>query len=372
MLREADGGEKRICFFYGDFNGAGGAERSAISIANGLVESGCKVFLLSLHGGDAPFFLADARIERCQLFNKKISFKKNYLRVLLRLRKFSKKNRINIWIDVDPVVSVFSVPAFLGRRCAHIAWEHFNFNNDLGRSERRIGRRLAARFADIVIVLTQRDREMWIEQLNPRASIKVIYNPFPFDFPKESKFNEKAKTVLSVGRLIDLKGFDLLLHAWATVKERSEQLNDWRLTIVGDGPEAATLRQMASEFGVSGTVRFAGRQSNVEKYYEESGIYCLSSRTEGLPMVLIEAQAFGIPVVAFDCPTGPSEVVTNEVDGILVPPQNPSALANALEKVMSDGELRSRFARNSRSAAQRFDRQMIVDQWNTLCEDALK
>ncbi|WP_233882880.1 glycosyltransferase family 4 protein [Paraburkholderia flagellata] len=360
-------GKRTVCFFFQNFNGFGGAERSAISVANGLAEAGFDVTLLSLASIGSPFFAVDERVRMVSIFEEKTSFKKNYFLILHEIRKLLRKLKVDVWVDVDPIMCLFSTAALSFCNVKRVAWEHFNLTNDLGRRERRWGRWLAARYSDVVVVLTRQDQEMWITNLKPYATVEVVYNPCPFEGELVTAGDVKENMVLSVGRLVELKGYDLLIEAWKVTCGDNTRCAGWTLVIVGDGPEEGRLKSLSKQIGVADSVVFAGKQSDVARYYRSADIYCLSSRAEGLPMVLIEAQAYGLPIVAFDCLTGPAEIVSDGRDGILVKPGDIHGLAQAMSILIDDRNRRLNMSSASRTASSRFDRNEIIKQWRALC-----
>ncbi len=358
---------KKICFFLGNANLAGGAERVSIFLANELENAGFKVSLLSLSEGDAPFFPLSQTIETYALFNSKVSFKLNYVLAVRRLRAYLLKNDIDVIIDVESILSIYSIPALLFLPIRHICWEHFNFNNNLGRKTRSLARRLAAIFASDVITLTSQDRQLWLEKTWACAKIRTIPNPIPFAIPQYLP-NIDKKLVLAIGRLTHLKGFDILLLAWA--KARNSIPKDWRLRIVGNGEEAASLSGLAQRLEIEDSVEFLPATKEIHKHYEDAAFYCLSSRREGLPMVLIEALSFGLPIVAFDCETGPREIVSHMCNGELVPPENIDALAHAISAMAVQPLKRVRYSESAKAASYAFCKENIVSIWVNLLRSA--
>ncbi len=175
-----------------------------------------------------------------------------------------------------------------------------------------------------------------------------------------------ARTVLSMGRIVPQKGQDLLVRAWQRVADKAE---GWKLRIVGDGPLLAEVKEYVEKNGMSGSVEFLPTTKDVQAMYRQASIYAMSSRFEGLPLVLIEAQSMGLPIVSFDCLTGPAEIVDNGRNGILVPPLDVDALAEALLSLMHDDRRRKEFSDNALAAASRFDRGKIVERWEELLRE---
>lgn len=324
-----------VCFLIGNINHSGGTERVTTLIANKLAIDN-QIFILSLSRGDNPFFEQESTIINDSLFTEAISMKTHFLSAISKIRKYLIHNKIDTLIVVDSISCVFTVPACYGLKINHICWEHFNLKVNLGSRFRDIGRWMAAKCCDHIVTLTERDKIFWDERFNLGHSGKVIAiaNPSPYEL-QDNQPSLEDKSILCVGRLTYQKGFDLLIPAWAKI---SSQLPGWKVTIVGSGEDEQKLRQLADELNVTHTVVFAGQQKDMKKFYSEASFFCMSSRFEGLPMVLLEAQSYGLPIVSFDCDTGPAEIVVNGT-GFLIPPSDIEDYANQLLKLINMNEL---------------------------------
>lgn len=319
---------KNICFLIGNLNHSGGTERVTTLIANGLSKHDFKVSILNLFGGDSPFFKLHQSIQNDALFNKKLSMRKNYLSAIWKIRRYVITHQIDTLIVVDSISCIFSVPALFGlSKIQHICWEHFNYNVDLGVPLRSRGRQWAAKYCSRIITLTERDTALWKNNIPKiQARITTIYNPTSYESP-EINPSLKHKTVLAVGRLTYQKGFDLLLQSWSEV---SKQKTDWVLKIVGGGEDEKKLKAQANELDIADKVVFIPPTKNVAEYFKTASIFCLSSRFEGFGMVLLEAKAFGLPIVSFDCDCGPSDLIKNGTNGFLVKPDDILDLAEKI------------------------------------------
>ena len=290
----------------GSLDNSGGTERVTTLVANELSHYPYDVYILSLFSEEKSFFLLENKVQVFSLYSKKVNFKKNLIGCILKLRSFIVNNHIDVLVVVDSIACIFTIPALVGLKTKHVCWEHFNFLNNNGSKLRDIARKLAVKYCDIVVTLTKRDKILWSEGLKGiKAKIISIPNPSPFLGSLDAPSLD-SKIVLSVGRLTHVKGFDLLLNAWKLVCAKRDDL---LLQIVGDGEDRQKLEDLAKELEISSTVQFVGQTDNIQKYYQNSSLLCLSSRNEGLPMVLLEAQAYGLPIVAFDCDTGPAEII---------------------------------------------------------------
>ena len=263
-------------------------------------------------------------------------------------------------IVFNGLVTTCSVLAWKrGARAHSICCDHNHFT-----ARSRLWQRLrAAIYPQVaaVVSLTEADRPKFAA-LNPHTRAIANTSSLRADAPALPA----EPRVLAVGRLQAQKGFDLLLRAW---REVVRDVPLARLRIVGEGPLGCELARQASELGVASTVEWTAPTERIEALYREAAVFVLSSRYEGMPLTLLEAQALGVPVVAFDCPTGPREIVGAET-GIVVPAEDVPALAAAIVRLLRDTGLRAGMAKaaieRSRAA---FSRERQVDAWAGLIRD---
>lgn len=350
-----------ICFLTGTLNAFAGAERMTAVVANALARRGYQVHILSLWDERSCFALEPGIAHRA-LFAARPSFKRHYLATILGIRRYVKANDIEMLVDVDTMLTLFTLPATWGLDLKRFAWEHCHFDEDLGKPARRLARWLAARFADGVVVLTGRDRQRWSEALSPRSTIRSIPNPLPFPFPR-SAAKLGTRKVLAVGRLVNAKGFDTLLSAWASVTKTHPA---WHLQIIGEGEERSNLEAQAARLGIAHTVSLSGTRTDMEHCYADASVFCLSSRYEGFGMALLEAMAFGLPIVSTDCETGPRELLRHRENALLAQVDDAAALAGCLTEIMDQRELALSLAAQARADASRFHMEGIVDDWAAL------
>lgn len=327
-------------------------------IANALAQPGYEISILSLWGEVCKFPL-NAPVRHHSLFAQRPSFKLAFLSTVRGIRNFVRRNAIDVLVDVDTMLAVFTLPATAGLNVRRIAWEHCHLHEDLGRPLRRIARHIAARTSDALVVLTERDRQQWLHHMSPRAHVVAIANPLPFPYPLASA-PRGSKIVLAAGRLTAAKGFDILIRAWASV---SPIFPDWRLRILGDGEERAALMRLVSELELSSTVSLPGMQLDMVSAYQNASVFCLSSHYEGFALVLLEAMAFGLPIVASDCETGPRELIRDGENGLLVQAGDACALADGLIRIIRDGALAHTLGETGRTVAKQYSLDRIRNAW---------
>lgn len=347
-----------VCFLTGTLDAFAGAERMTAVIANGLAERGYRVQILSLYGRNSVFTLRSDVVHHA-LFDKRPSFKRAYLATTLGIRRFVRTHDVDVLVEVDTMLTLFTLPATLGTKVKRVAWEHCHFDEDLGRQARRFARWLAAHANDGIVVLTERDRQRWTVALRPRCPVTRIPNPLPEPFPHACA-SRLSKEVLAVGRLTAAKGFDILLRAWRDVLDRHP---DWTLRIVGSGEDRPALEALRDALGIRHSVTLTAPHPELARTYAGAAIFCLSSRYEGYGLVLIEAMAHGLPVVSTACEAGPREFLVNGVNALTVPVDDPRALASSIVTLIEDPALSSRLGATGRAWARDTTIDQVVPLW---------
>ena len=366
---------------------AGGVERVLTLKANYFAEHfGYDITIILTEGKDKPLFYPLS--DRIKIVNLDVNFEELWtcsfvkkVFVYLSKQRIFKKRLTAELMRIRPDITV----SLLRRE--------INFINDIKDGSKKIGelhvnranyrnfeegdanfiKNLFAKFwmrslvshlkqLDKFIVLTEEDKASWTELSN----VEVIPDPLAFDVAEVSPL--KAKRVIAVGRYVYQKGFDLLLQAWAKIEK---QFPDWELAIYGMG-DRSPYDNLAKQLGVDmNRCHLNGSTQNIRKEYLESSLFVFSSRFEGFGMVLIEAMACGLPVVSFDCPCGPKDIVSHDEDGLLVPSGDIEKLANAMSQLMDSYELRHQMAKNAIGNVRRFQIDEIADRWQLLFEDVL-
>jgi glycosyltransferase involved in cell wall biosynthesis/membrane-associated phospholipid phosphatase len=266
--------------------------------------------------------------------------------------------RSGVVIGTRPALNLFAIAA-RRRGVMAIGWEHMNLRKHRPAMKAEI-RRSYPRL-DALVVLTRGDRDAYAEALGDRLRIDVIANAVPAMPGPPSPLSEPV--ILAAGRLTPQKGFDLLAAAFALI---AEDAPEWTIRICGDGPKRDGIEAAIAEHGLEGRVVLAGRCMRIWEEMERASVYALSSRFEGFPMVLVEAMSKGLPIVAFDCPTGPREVVHSGQNGFLVPHKDAESFASALLTVIRDAELRTKLGAGAVEEARRYSLEKIGARWDAL------
>ncbi|KII00050.1 UDP-glucose:polyglycerol phosphate glucosyltransferase [Streptomonospora alba] len=268
-----------------------------------------------------------------------------------------------ILVTTRPALNILAA-RYADSRLIRVAQEHMN----LGTHRKDVQRAIAHYYPrfDAVAVLTNRDREDY-EKLLPGT--RLVRIPNAVHSMEQEQSDHTNKIALAAGRLAPQKGFDMLIPAFKKVVERHP---DWQLRIFGTGKKKKELRALIEKHHLYNHVFLMGHTDEMEDELTKSSFYILSSRFEGLPMVVIEAMTHALPVISFDCPTGPADVITDGKDGMLIPPKNVDALAEAISKMMDDRELRDTMGAEALKTAQSYAPEHVHMMWEELFTDLVR
>lgn len=225
-------------------------------------------------------------------------------------------------------------------------------------------RRILYPLAEHLVVQTREIKE-WFNCYN--NSIHIIANPVKVIQESTGAGSgislPSGKRIVAMGQLSPQKGFDLLLQVFARI-HKSHQ--DWKLIILGTGQLLDELKQMSIRLGIDKSVYFPGSVKNPFSVLKECDLFVLSSRYEGFPNALLEAMACGLPVISYDCHSGPGEMIKDNVNGLLVPPNDLDDLEGAIKRLINDDKLRACLGREAMKVQDRFSLEKVMDQWNNL------
>ncbi|WP_104992109.1 glycosyltransferase family 4 protein [Deinococcus sp. NW-56] len=335
----------------------GGVERAAVNLANSLADH-YQVYIVSLYSGEGqPFYPLDKRVTITHLGVPFTPGLRHYVaqnaRTLraLRSRLTFTPDTITLGMSVNPNVLLALLKA-AGTSGRFIACEHMNYE-DAPRLAQML-RRVAYPRLDDVVVLTEADRDTFQRQLG--VTPHVIPNQLPF-FP-DAPASLSAKRLIGVGRYVPMKGFDRLIEALAPVLR---EFPDWTLDLYGKGEQEADLRHLILREGLS-NVRLCPATREIERAYLGSSVMLVPSRHESFGMVLLEAQACGVPVVAFDVPHGPRAILSGG-GGVLVPDGDGAAFAEAVRSLIVNQERRRELGAQARQNAMRYAPEPVRQQW---------
>ena len=367
---------KIVYLIAGTFN-SGGMERVLTNKANWLVRHGYEVAIVtSDQRGRAPYFPLDERIvthdlginydaDNGLIVSKLLHFPVRQGRHKRRLEALLKELKPDFTVCMfnNDVSFVHSLKDG-SRKILEI---HFSKNKKLqygrqglwaviDRWRTRHEEKLVNKY-DQFVVLTHEDCELW----GNRKNITVIPNARTFMPRRQSALTEKR--VVAIGRYDYQKGFDTLLYIW---HQLADHLNGWTLDIIGDGPLRKTMEWQVRSWHLTDSVRLLKPTDDIQSVYLHASILVMTSRYEGLPMVLLEAQACGLPIVAFACQCGPRDVIHDGEDGFLVEQNDEQTFAQRLKQLMDDENQRLRMGKQAAANSEAFSEERIMEQWERL------
>ncbi len=217
---------------------------------------------------------------------------------------------------------------------------------------------------DQFVVLTEEDRKLWGELSCPT---RVIPNPLTFVSEEVSPLNQKE--VIALGRLNVEKHFDALVNIWSEI---AKEFPDWHLSIYGEGPSRLALEEQISNLGLRNSISLKGATKEVPSKLLEASIFVMTSRFEGFGLALVEAQTIGLPSIAFACPCGPSDIITDGADGYLMKLDDNTTFIERLKRLMVDENLRKEMGAKAKKASKRYEIDKVMEQWTELFQELSK
>ncbi|HFK5546693.1 TPA: glycosyltransferase family 4 protein [Elizabethkingia anophelis] len=374
---------KIIYSILGTYN-SGGMERVLANKANYLAEMGYDITIITTdQRGKSPYFQLDSRIKNIDLgINYTDNNNRGLLHKLLsypRKQKMHRQKLRNVLIELkaDIVISMFDNDASFmykikdgSRKILEIHFSRFKRLQygrkgvwkivNLLRSNADL--KLVKQY-DRFVVLTHEDKSYWGNLTN----IEVIPNANSFVSSKQAGL--ESKRVIAVGRYDYQKGFDELINIW---KEVYAKHPDWSLDIFGHGPLKDELQSLIDQLGLTKTIHLCAPVKNIEQEYLNSSILAMTSRYEGLPMTLLEAQVCGLPLVSYTCKCGPRDIIKDGINGYLIEDSDQETMAKKLIYLITDEKLRKQMGEASYRFSNNYSEDRIMQQWIDLFKEVNK
>lgn len=361
---------------------AGGVERVLSIKANYFAEHfGYNIIIILTEGKDKPFFYPLSN--KVQVINLDIGFEELWtcsfvkkIFVYLKKQSLYKKRLTSELMRIRPDITISLLRReinFLTRikdgskKIGEIHVNRLNYRNFESNDTNVIKHLFASiwmrdlvrhlKKLDRFVTLTEEDKLQWPELDN------VLVVPDPLSFFPNTVSSLSSKRVLAVGRYVYQKGFDLLLRAWALVEKNT---TEWELAVYGQGDRAPYM-QLINDLGIDQSrCHLYGPTSDIVREFLNSSIFVFSSRFEGFGMVVVEAMSSGLPVVSFDCPCGPKDILSDNEDGLLIENENVDKLALGISRLINDNILRAQMAKSGRKNVERFKMECIGQKWKDI------
>jgi len=344
-----------------------------VELANALrEEEGVEAGILTLTKGDKDHYQLNTGIQRISLnvigdSRNLFQTLRNNVRRSLSIRRAIQDFAPQVVISFVDQNNVRTLAALVGSGIPVVVSERIDPRMyELGRMW-NLARRIFYPTAKRLVVQTRSVAD-WASGVVFRSRVRTIPN-FVRSLPVPRGGGERdEREILAVGRLSKQKGFDLLLEAFAMSRLHHQGC---RLTILGEGPERPALEAQARRLGIRSVLSMPGVVEDPAPWMARCGVFVLPSRFEGFPNALLEAMAMGCPSIAANCPSGPADIVIPGKNGLLVPSGSVEALAEALDILMGDDEMRERLGEEAKEIRECFSRDKIVKQWLDMIREAV-
>lgn len=352
-----------ICFL-GNFS-AGGTERVCFALANELSKTEhFQVYLLNTVDRPRTFSLSK-RVRYDKISQKSTSgrisliwYKNQYI------KKYVNTHKIDILILVEAMASIFALPLIFSKKKV-IVWEHANYFQSQNSRFTKWVRKLLLKKADYYVVLTKKDLSNFTQNEKIRCPIDYIYNIIPELTTCKFSYNENSKRIISVGHLNPIKNFSIIPSVFSKISEKHPS---WKWCIYGSGTiiERKKIEEQIANYNLQGKVELMGRCDDLSDVYRNAAILVLTSFKEGLPTVLLEAQAYGVPCVSFDIETGPNEIIENGVNGFLISPYDKDIMSKKILEIIEKPSMKKFLSEGSSIVRTKFDSQIILRKWHKI------
>ncbi len=352
---------KNIAIVLTDITRPAGTERAVVNLSNILADNlGYAAFIVSTDTTDgAPYYPVHNNVEILH-GGLHVSRAKGTAKITEYVKLYRLLTALIADKRLDYVIGTYSTFNALITKCKRvktIGCEHFNY--DSASKIHNAIKRLFYKKLSRVVVLTHRDAQRY------RFLSNVSVIPNSLSFAPKTQSDCMKKEIISVGRLVRQKGFDLLIEAAVMIKKR---IPDWHITIYGEGPDKESLLNQIQKNQIQDFVTIKPYTKNIASVYQNAGMYVSSARWEGMPMVLLESQSCGLPAVAFDCPCGPSDIVINGKTGFVVELGDMQRFADCIVELAENEKERCVFGKNAAEASGRFSTEAVAQLWSDLLE----
>ncbi|MCM5663416.1 glycosyltransferase family 4 protein [Galbibacter mesophilus] len=364
----------RLVYITNQICGPGGLERVlSVKTAYLINTYGYEIHIITLNQKTKTTFYdfhPEIKYHNIEAKGNSLQYAKSYISGLREYVKAIKPSFISV---CDDGLKGFFVPIFLKKPCPMIYERHVSKNIENKSQSKSFLKKLqlnakfrmmnfGARFYDSFVVLTDGNKKEW-----PTKNMVVIPNPLPF-YP-ETASEVTSKKIISVGKLAPQKGYDLLIEAWAKI---APMFPEWKVSIFGKGNEETKLKTLIKEYSLENSFSIYPPTQEIQEKYLGASLYVMSSRFEGFGMVLIEAMACGLPCVSFDCPFGPSDIISHNDDGLIAKNGNVDDLAEKMTFLIENSEQRKKMGTKAKENVRKYLPENIVRQWHELFNSLTK
>lgn len=357
---------KKIGILVYDTSLIGGAEKVAINLAKEF-SNYYEVHLISLFNEKKIEDKIESNYNCYTISKKAVSITKNIFTLSNKLKKYLEKNNIDILFSITAGVNTVAILATRRTKIKTVYCEHSNLENKTYGKKHILRQWIGAKKMDRIVTLTKRDRNNFVKKMRVKENkVQNIPNWYEKTNNENIEYNVNSKKIITAGRLEKVKGHDLLIQVAKRVNEKHP---DWIWDIYGDGSYKNEINENIMKNNLQNFVHLKGNYKNLNEIYNEYSIFVLTSYYEGIPLVLLEAQESKLPIVSFDCPTGPSEIIEDGENGFLISTYDVEQMAIKICELIENPKKRIQFSKKSKINLQKFEKEIIIEKWKELIEN---
>lgn len=355
----------KIAFLVYDISLTGGAERVTLNLAKEFSFK-YKVYLISVFN-EKKYQVSD-NYDFFIVNDKTVKIPCHILKLSKQIKKYLLYNDIDILVAITAGVNELAYLATRRIKTKMIYCEHSNLENKTYGKKHQLRQLLGAKKADLVITLTERDKNNFIKMYHLKNKVIAIPNWYT-PSKNNKKYNVNSKKIISVGRLEKVKGYDLLVKSAIGVFMKHP---DWHWDIYGDGTYREALEKLIERAGLTNFITLKGNVGDVNKIYNDYAFLVMTSYYEGFPLSLLEAQANNLPIISFNCPTGPDEIVLDDENGFVVDAYDTQMMGNKIIELIENKDKRVLFSSNAKKKLLKYCKDDILNMWYNVIDKLIK
>ncbi|PZX05944.1 glycosyltransferase involved in cell wall biosynthesis [Psychrobacillus insolitus] len=351
----------KIAYLVPTISNFGGIERVTSLLTNQIaLNDKYDITVISYYYSGEEVYEISPRINKKYIYNYRISLKKGIYKAVKFIREDIDIESYDILVVCGSIFFPIGVLGTMFKKTKLILWEHTHYYGNSELKLQKISRKGWVEFADAIITLTDSDRKVYLKK---SINKKVYTIPNPLD--PRLEFVEKKKDIhenkiISVGRLTEIKNFEECIEVADILLKK---YSNWTWDIYGEGNRRDHLNKLINIYGLEKKVNLMGNISNIYEKYNEYKIFVSTSKSEGFGLAILESMAMGVPVISYDVPYGPSELIDNGKNGYLIPFKDKRQLLDRIETLMNNNTQRNEFAEKGIIKAESYNLDEISRKW---------
>lgn len=361
----------RVCFLLGGFQGNGGIGRVTSILANNLCkDENYEIHTISYFHDERPqLYKTSPMVKNHVLYTSKCSMTKAILfkHAIKKVKTIIDNEKIDVLIACGALYYPLAVLSCRKSGTMCICWEHINPSTNTDYKFQNYCRKFGAKHCDHIVVLTKAAEKYYVTHFPfCKNMISQIYNPIDDEAIKSGEYDVDSCRIITVGRLNYQKNIERLISIAARVLP---EYPDWAWDVYGDGDLRDSLQKQIDDNGLTGRVTLKGQVMDLYSRYKSYAFMVMTSRYEGFPMTLIEGAANRLPLVAFDVPTGPNEIIVDGTNGYLIDSNSDDEMVKKIQKLIEEPKTREKFSEEVGRLTEVFALERILEQWKLLLRE---